>query len=209
MLNTEDPMKIGAFFYHAGDDVQRVYEHVVIPELARVSEGHALVTTYDYVIRLLDSEFLGHDNKSVQISVFDGMRKQSNEKWQASLARLCQQLKFCGYNAETDEKMLKQKVITNCLDVGMRAKLMKKERSLTDVWRSSHRINSVNAKATDRQSPTGDEVKAVIQKPKNGLTWLNCGFDGHSRGDGSCPAKGKPCNGCKRIGHNRSAGRKS
>lgn len=203
---TDDERLKGAFFYYAGNEMHATYLRLVAQQRAEIGEDIEIAHAYSDVLDLFDEEFLRANNTDVQISVFDAMKKTNNEKWFAFVSRLRQQLRFCGHNDETQEILIKQKIIANCGNKETRAKLLKKDRSLADVLTivtTAEVVDSYDASISEQQATTSG-VNAVGQDTKqNGPKCFGCGRSGHKRGENACVAKGKACYGCGRVGHFR------
>jgi len=52
-----------------------------------------------------------------------------------------------------------------------------------------------------RSHSRGQGANRGRSQSRGGQKCFNCGYSGHSYTDSSCPAKGKPCDKCKKLGH--------
>lgn len=205
-FNSND-QKLGALFYYAGADVQRIFDQKVATMEADLAEGEQLVLTYNTVMNVLDGEFANRGNPAYQMSLFKSMSQNEKETIVSYVNRLREQIKFCGYSSpEVEEMEIKSQLIEKGRSEKLRQAMFKKDRTLEEMIALAvsyenaqlyeDEFNSV--KKTAKSEYSGSDVCALQAKPKR--CW-DCNREGHFRGAQQCPAKGKVCRKCNGKGH--------
>jgi hypothetical protein len=212
---TDDHRKLSRLLFRAGVEVQKIYDQERVKSLEEESSDGEIISEYLEALRLLDRVFLKQNNEPFQRSIFRRMEQRTDETLAAFLVRLREQAQFCNFgDTEAVEKALKDQIISAGKSDKLRREMLKKERSLREVLQLAQSLENVEQfEKANKRKLEPISVNEVEDKPKKyfperqgperklkGLCWA-CNRPGHVKGDTSCPAKGKRCMKCNRIGH--------
>jgi hypothetical protein len=213
-----DRRKLAKLLFMAGPEVQKVYEQ----EKAKLEENDSdgeIVSEFQEALQILDKAFLKQNNEPLQRSIFRRTEQKEGESVAAFVVRLREQAQFCNFgNQEAIEKALKDQLISGGSSSKLRREMLKKERTLQEILQLAQSIENVDnfEKVNKRR---GDEslvceIETKRQKPGGSNDWQSrtseaqakalcwaCNRPGHRKGSQECPAKGKKCLKCNKIGH--------
>lgn len=148
--------------------------------------------------------------------------KNPNEKVDEFVVRLRQQMKMCGLITEVQELMFIDKIINNCVEPVLKSRLREKDYVLKEILAIARPVELENTRNKDERTSRAsnvDEIRVSNNRQIRGQrfdsnnrkdlrTFLNCGKLGHISSSVGCPARGKRCSKCERIGHFETTCRK-
>lgn len=179
-------------------------------------------TVFDVAKTLLNDNFVPEVNVAYERSVFRGMSQLPNESVEMYISRLRQRAKYCNFH--NIDEMIRDQVIEKCSSHRLRRKLLER----TNVTLQQVRQIALSIETSEKQATTIEnfgklDINAVKttkyptfrsksmdrqhrqsmtpQSDKSRRKCYSCGYNGHESSDERCPARGKKCNYCKKIGH--------
>lgn len=200
---------------HGGKDIQMLYN--TLPEAQNEDESKG----YEVLMKALDQQLNRQKLKVYERETFRKLNKNPHEKVDEFVVRLRQQIKMCGLGNEVQEIMIIDKIIDNCEEPVLRSRLREKDYELKEILGIARQVElEITRNKTERTSTAGnvDSIRTTNKKLVRGRfdsnstreerTCFNCGKSGHIASAVGCPARGKKCSKCERIGHFQSTCRK-
>lgn len=216
--------KLAYLLLKAGTDVQRIY--TAKKESIEKDDDHEVVSEFEEALQILDGEFLLQRNDSFQRALFRRIVQEPNESILSFVSRLRSQVKYCGIESEKErERAVKDQIMDKCSSHKLKQEMWKEDRDLNGLMKLAQSLENAeiyekNFKAQDnaeqpvnwinnnkrfKPSYKGSSSKSSglhqQDQTKDPSACWNCGKTGHMKGSSMCPAKGKQCLECKRIGH--------
>ena len=211
----DDKVKRLRLLLHGGSDIQLLYD--TLPEAQLGDES----CSYDNLMRAIEHHLNRPILKVYERETLRSMKKQPNEKVDEFVVRLRQQAAKCGLAPDFQEIMIIDQLIENCQEVEMRSRLMTKDFilfELIDIARQvEFEVEKKKKSEKARFAENINDIKVENRRPSrtrfennsnDQRTCFNCGRSGHLASAESCPARGKKCNKCQRIGHFENTCRK-
>lgn len=209
-----DGRKLAKLLFHAGKEVQKVFEQEKMKVQEESDSDGEVISEYLEALRILDCVFLKQNNEPFQRSIFRRLEQRTDESLAAFLVRLREHAQFCNFgDGNAVEKALKDQIISTGRSDVLRREMLKRERPLREVIQLAQSLENVEQfeKANKRRAEpmavnevSEKQFKPVgprgQEQPGKGLCWA-CNRPGHRKGDAGCPAKGKKCMKCARVGH--------
>lgn len=160
-------------------------------------------------INLLDEFYAPRLNTQHEAYVLRLIEQGPDEKFDEFVQRIRAQVEKCAFQNETEELMTILQILSGVKSNETRRKILEKERTLEEVLTIGRHdeILKENLKSygTDRGESSTQMVQRVVRAEKSnvngGGSCFNCGFKGHYASAKECPARGKTCNKCKKVGH--------
>ncbi|KAJ8734513.1 hypothetical protein PYW08_013763 [Mythimna loreyi] len=180
---------------------------------ANVNIGNA-VNVFDIAISKLDDYFLPKQNKTYERHIFRQIEQVEGESFEQFLLKLRDQAAKCKFD-KPDDQIIDQ-ITGNCLSSELRKKIltMGDEITLDKVISAAKTIEIVNhqLESYEKKDKTNtNEINAIKTTYKNKSKWETknkefskcgrCGQAAHTSQGSACPALGKKCNGCGKLGH--------
>ena len=206
-----EKVQCNVFLHVAGLDAQMIHSQFEIPddELERITP----------LIERFRNYCLGKTNLTVVRYRFNSYR-QMNESMDSYIAGLRARAANCEYGTLHDS-LLRDRIICGVADDQLREKLLHTQELTLHLCITMCRLSEIRSTdvSTTNDEKIENEVNAIIRAGRNEKrgnprnTWRQstpnttggseCGWCGynHPRDRDSCPAKGKECNHCKKIGH--------
>ena len=205
------PERKKAILLHClGEEGQRIYE--TLPPVVKQEQSE---TVFDLTVRQLDSFFIPKVNVIVERFTFRQRAQQPQETTAEYVSVLRGLASNCRFVNMTDD-MIRDMVVEKTIHTRLREKLLQDpdltlERTLTvaDAFERALREAAVMsgqptapvvAKLT-HPPPCRQRKKKTPQKTPTQSTCFNCGRSSHTTGSKDCPARGRACNSCGRLGH--------
>ena len=197
---TNDAQKRSLLLYYAGPDVSDIFD--TLP-----SQG----TTFDEAVTCLTTYFAPKKNTEFERFKFREEKQLPGETVDSYHMRLQQLAKSCEFHNKDDE--IKSQIIRGCLSTRLRRRALRQETTLKELLDHARaaELAEVQASSIEKSgtsTSTSESVNKVIhnknvRKPKQSNDKSkDCYFCGGSYPhSGSCPARNKKCNYCKKTGH--------
>jgi len=217
---TDKAQKRAMLLHLSGPEVQDVFE-----TLSGTGDD------YDAALASLTQYFQPRKNVSFERHSFRQAAQQPNESMDAYVTRLRNLAKTCEYKEAEDEMIRDQivdKCVSNSL---RRRLLREGTLTLDKCLEIARAVEAADLHASKIESATGQspgQVNRIVEEnskeqPSRNSTWRDtrsqrngrnvntpgntrsvcycCGRPGHRAKDPSCPANGKNCNNCSKVGH--------
>lgn len=211
-------IKAGYVMISGGEEIRSlIYSLDLIPEEEDVEEGFRF---YDALMHNLDAHFRGMADRSIDLSIFNGLKQEESEGARDFRIRVHRHARLCGIGEQ--DVIIKSRFID-----GMRDKLTA-QRAYMEDWELDKIVEVASrGEAAVALKPRGwlstpaqsVEVAEVVETgttavgrlkdtPRTGTKakdqpaaskCYNCGLIRRSKH--SCPAKGKKCINCGKMGH--------
>ncbi|XP_055631725.1 uncharacterized protein LOC129771752 isoform X2 [Toxorhynchites rutilus septentrionalis] len=203
-----------------GSQLQAIFQS--LPD----SEKFAMVSLekayYDVAIQALDDFFQPGRQDVLERHNLRRMKQQEGERFAEFVIRIRQQISECGVDKYEQsvckiltDIMLTDTIIEGCISDELRKQILQKDRSIEEIeeigksledfgsnreeFRQHERVYGIQTKR--RYQPL-KQKEDFLQKFKNPeMNCFQCGLFGHISSDTRCPARGKWCKRCKKIGH--------
>ena len=199
--------KRSLLLYLAGPDVEKIFE--TIPDNGDEKD-------YDVAAKKLTEHFAPKKNITYEIHVFRKAQQRHGETIDQFYTRLCQLAKTCEFANEKHE--IKIQLIERCSSTRVRRKALREEAiTLDDLLKygRSLEVSEQQAGELEKTHEHSDSINALhkntnrsrtrnppYNKSKAEQMCFYCGGSyPHPGGKTSCPAFGKECRGCGRLGH--------
>ncbi|XP_026746187.1 uncharacterized protein LOC113507529 [Trichoplusia ni] len=159
-------------------------------------------------IKKLDEYFAPKQSKRFERHVFRLIKQEENEKFEKFVVRLRQQAAKCQF-VDLDDQLLDQ-ITDRCSSEELRKKILKNgdKMTLEDVIAEANALEIINRQLGDfiQKQNRNQDVNQVESSSKNKnqrrkRECFRCGGWNHLAYDEKCPARGKKCTKCERIGH--------
>ncbi|CAH2089953.1 unnamed protein product [Euphydryas editha] len=170
------------------------------------------VDVFNVAITKLDEYFAPKQNKRYERHLFRQIKQEENEKFEKYLVRLRQQALKCQFT-DVEDNLIDQ-IIEKCSSDELRKKILRAGETitLTDVITEANTLEVVERQLSDFNRENKDQTVNKIDTQVEKKTFINnrkkecfrCGSWNHLASDVKCPAKGKTCNKCKKMGHFQS-----
>ena len=178
------------------------------------------LSKYDDAVRALTQYFAPSTNIPFERHVFRSIAQRDKETVEQFVTRLRQKAETCEF-ADTDQQ-IRDQVIEKCFSNVLRQKFLEKGRDLTltmlrEIARSYETSTAQVANFSNSDSRSQQEVNRLkfklarvnrnvnqssrISTAGEQLKCYHCGNVGHRAKDANCPAKGRECLKCKKVGH--------
>nr|XP_049699503.1 uncharacterized protein LOC110376634 [Helicoverpa armigera] len=163
---------------------------------------------FEVAIKKLDEYFAPKQNKRYERHLFRQMKQEENEKFEKYLVRLRQQALKCQFT-DVDDNLIDQ-IIEKCSSEELRKKVLRagEKITLTEVITEANTLEVVERQLGDFSQKGKDTVSKIEIREKdkpfmknNKKECFRCGSWNHLAYDAKCPAKGKICIKCKKVGH--------
>ena len=202
--------------------------HCIGPECHDIYSTFDICTpvTYNTVIKQFEEYFIPHKNESLESYKFFSRKQKENESFDVYLTELRKLASECCFG-ELKDRMIKDKIVSGVLSSKLRDKLLR-ESDLT--LKKTILICKAAELATERvkemeEGTSVDRIKTFTKKKKENVfqkkdfnqkkkenfypkknfvkrdNYPECGRCGFSHARNNCPAFGKKCMKCKKIGH--------
>ncbi|XP_053617728.1 uncharacterized protein K02A2.6-like [Plodia interpunctella] len=208
------PQKKRATLLHFGGiGLQEIYYNLPGAHV-EVQDG---VDIFQAALEKLDEFFLPKQNRVYERHMFRLLKQDDGEKFERFLVRLRKQADKCNFDKKDDH--LIDQITEKCASSELRKKILTIGDSITleKIIREANTLEIVNNQLENYGSKKeGDkEINAILYKNKKEESLQEkqtsfkrkscgrCGSTRHQSEDDSCPAKGKKCHHCGRIGHFR------
>lgn len=202
---TDAKKKTAQLLHFAGMDLQDLFED--LPDPGPVPEED---DEYKKAMRKLDNRFKTEDNFPYERHIFRQMSFHDSETADQFITRLRKQARHCNFGAALEDN-LRDQLIEKVKDLELKKRLLETknvtlEQALnkTRAWESAN-LQVKDMSGVDVGAPKAQSEAVNLVKPsgdgKRNLVCHNCGREGHIRRDRNCPARGKKCAKCSKIGH--------
>nr|XP_026484830.1 uncharacterized protein K02A2.6-like [Vanessa tameamea] len=203
---TTSSKKRASLLHWGGQELQEILFN--IPGGYVTADGN--VDVFKVAITKLDEYFAPKQNKRYERHLFRQIKQEENEKFEKYLVRLRQQALKCQF-MDVDDNLIDQ-IIEKCSSDELRKKILRAGETITlsEVITEANTLEVVERQLNDfnRKDQTINKIDTQVEK----RTFINngkkecfrCGSWNHLAYDVKCPAKGKTCNKCKKMGHFQS-----
>lgn len=175
---------------------------------------------FEIAIKNLDDHFLPKQNKTYERHIFRLIKQEESESFEKFLIRLRDQAGKCKFDKPEDSII--DQIIERCSSSELRKKILilGDEVTLDKVIIEANTLQivnqqlesyeqkeickttSVNAITTkNRNSQKEQRTEKKCYEERKGSKCGRCGSALHNSQDLTCPAKGRKCNGCGKLGH--------
>ncbi|XP_049880106.1 uncharacterized protein K02A2.6-like [Pectinophora gossypiella] len=180
------------------------------------------IDVFDVAIKKLDEYFCPKQNKTYERHIFRLIKQEDGENFEKFLVRLRDQAAKCKFD-KPEEHIIDQ-IIGKCASSELRKKVltMGDEAALDKIItvantleivnhqldsyeqrdkKKTEEINLINTKDRRNMRPRWERAGKEHDDKNNRSKCNRCGNAFHVTSDANCPAKGKKCNGCGKLGH--------
>ncbi|CAB3992802.1 Retrovirus-related Pol poly from transposon, partial [Paramuricea clavata] len=199
---TDQKQKRAVLLHLAGPDVQEVFE--TLPNTG---------DDYKTALEKLNEYFQPKRNIPFERHVFRQASQQPDESMDVFVTRLRTLSKTCVFGEQTDEA-IRDQAIDKCVSKELRRRLLRepdidlsKLLTISRAFEQSHfqaqemeQYNTENSGGSRRETPSHINNTGASRGP-----CYCCGNTGHRAKDVRCPANGKTCRSCNKVGHFASA----
>lgn len=200
--------KRASLLHWGGQELQEILFNIP-GGYVKASEGDDRdIDVFEVAIKKLDEYFAPKQNKRYERHIFRQLKQEENEKFEKYLVRLRQQALKCQFT-DVDDSLIDQ-IIEKCSSEELRKKLLRagEKITLTEVITEANTLEVVERQLGDFSQKGNDQTvnkinTQVKEKTSNNSkkACFRCGSWNHLAYDEKCPAKGKICNKCKKVGH--------
>ncbi|XP_065204609.1 uncharacterized protein K02A2.6-like [Planococcus citri] len=204
---TDDKQKQATLLSLGGMDLQDIY--YAIPGNETKSDEE---TWYQQTIRLLDAYFIPKSNVTYERYVFSKIIQRPDELTEQFINRLRRQVTKCEYSDE--DAQLCQQIVAGCCNGEIRKECLEKRvLSVGAIQEIAQKIETVSSqlsafepKSTPASIPGVNSINRIASSNStrsndSKISCYGCGSSKHRTKDDSCPAVGKECHFCHKIGH--------
>ena len=213
-LNKEDgEIQVASLIYSMGMQAETIFQTFSFEDPAHQND-------HDRVLAKFNSHFVPTVNKIHERAKFHSRRQQPGENMETYIRTLYEMAKTCGYSGEQKEEQIRDQLVVGILDKQTSEKLqLKDDLKLADaieICRSAELVKSqmrsqaecveaVRAKKPFQkfQKPNSQQKRPPPKPQDQENKCPNCAFV--HRQKGVCPAKGKKCSFCGKVGHFQKA----
>ena len=189
----------------------RVKVFQAIPNADVEEDEEKGIDPYKVALTKLDEYFAPKHHESMERNIFGTLKPEPGENLEKFMLRAREQAYKCnfGTNQQENRDICVIDKITLLAPHDLREKLLQKDQLTLDDVVASHQSVKYQASRMVLAGPSGQsqtmitgEVNRLYTPPSNRAQECSrCGRRGHLANDKICPARDKPCNQCKRIGH--------
>lgn len=198
-LNKKPPeVQVANFMTAIGTDAQKIYKTFALSE-AESKEVEVVKAKFK-------EHFTPKINPAYERYKFNKMKQQEGESFTDFLTTARLQAKKCQFGNLTDE-LLRDRIIVGISNDDVREKLLGDptidlEKAI-HLCRASEQATLQLKEMTAKETKTVDVVNAKTKKNSSHQTdWKkNCKYCGSTHRRAECPAYGKTCNSCRKVGH--------
>lgn len=192
-----------------GSDLQDIFYN--LPGANAEAKDNADV--FKIAIDTLNDYFAPKQSKVYERHIFRLLAQNQNEKFDQYLVKLRKQAEKCKFD-KPDEHLIDQ-IAEKCSSTDLRKKILTigDDITLDRIITEAHTLEVVDHQMKNYREDSNQETNAVFQK-KNADKAYNqrriascnctrCGSHKHEATDQTCPARGKKCHVCGKLGHFR------
>ncbi|XP_038221597.1 uncharacterized protein K02A2.6-like [Zerene cesonia] len=201
--------KRASLLHWGGQELQEILFNIPGGYVALTEDDGHDIDVFEVSIKKLDEYFAPKQNKRYERHLFRQMKQEENEKFEKYLVRLRQQALKCQFT-DVDDCLIDQ-IIEKCSSEELRKKVLRagEKITLTEVITEANTLEVVERQLGDFSQKGKDQAVNRIDTQLKEKTYINrskkecyrCGSWNHLAYDAKCPAKGKLCNKCKKVGH--------
>lgn len=195
--------KRASLLHWGGPELQEIFYN--IPGADVKDDGQ--IDVFKVAIDKLDEYFAPQQSKRFERHIFRGIKQEENEKFEKFIVRLRQQASKCKF-VDLDDQLIDQ-ITEKCNSEELRRKILKSgdDMTLNQIIIEANALEIVSRQLENfcNKGRTQD-VNRIELKPRNKplpkkRECFRCGSWNHLAADDKCPAKGKKCLKCEKIGH--------
>ncbi|KAJ8735710.1 hypothetical protein PYW07_007330 [Mythimna separata] len=212
---TTPSQKRASLLHWGGSELQEIFYNIpdeattnTSEEASASSEGSVSTDVFKMAIKKLDEYFAPKQSKRFERHVFRLIKQEENEKFEKFVVRLRQQAAKCQF-VDVDDQLLDQ-ITDRCSSEELRKKILKNgdKMTLEDVIAEANALEVINRQLEDfsQKQKRNQDVNQVKDNSNNKnqrgkRECFRCGGWNHLAYDEKCPARGRKCTKCGRIGH--------
>ncbi|XP_050678468.1 uncharacterized protein LOC126974842 [Leptidea sinapis] len=208
-INTSSK-KRASLLHWGGQELQEILFNLPGGYVQAIDDGD--IDVFEVAIKKLDEYFAPRQNKRYERHLFRQIKQDENEKFEKYLVRLRQQALKCQFT-DIDDSLIDQ-IIEKCSSEELRKKVLRagEKITLSEVINEANTLEVVERQLGDFSQKGKDQTIHKIDTQATEKTFINnrkktcfrCGSWNHLAFDAKCPAKGKICIKCKKVGHYQS-----
>lgn len=145
----------------------------------------------------LTDHFAPSKNKTYERCQFHRIKQQANENFEDFLQKVQTQVKKCSYGANADEFVMDQIVVGVFSDTTRQKLWTEDDLNLEKAKKICRAAERATKQISELQSSSVDQTVSALKESK----MFKCKRCGTTHGPRQCPAFGKACSNCKRLGH--------
>ncbi|XP_037969728.2 uncharacterized protein LOC119692645 [Plutella xylostella] len=198
--------KRASLLHFGGPELQEIFFNIPGTEDGASNEGDVFTSA----IAILDAYFAPKQSKRFERHIFRQIKQEEDEKFEKYLVRLRQQASKCQFT-DVEDHLIDQ-ITEKCYSEDLRKKILRSGDKITlnDIVSEANALEAIHRQLEgfDRKghNHTTQAVNAMGTKKTENETQkkkecFRCGSWSHLAYDDRCPAKGKKCLQCGKIGH--------
>lgn len=220
--------KRSKLLHFGGPQLQALFQN--LPDVEKFTYVTPEKQYYDVAIQAFDAFFQPGRQDVLERHKLRRLKQLQGERFAEFVVRVRQQIGECGFEkypekvrAILSDIMLVDTIAEGCRSEELRKRILQKDRSVEEIEEIGKSLEGVEQQikdfATVREEEHGGGRVYKIQTHKqikytpatssvdrsrtsnDQLKCFKCGFSGHISSEAKCPARGKMCNHCKRLGH--------
>ena len=221
-LDIDNHKRKWALMLHYGGEKMRTLEKQIdYDKTAKFDEAE---DNYRCLKEALTTHFAPSKNTTYASFLFHSMMQEEGELIDSYVTRLRKQAKLCGFcNKDCTERAIRNQIVVGCKSQRMRRKALSEDLQLDRLIQTARAEESANANAQQMEKnseqllePPSDvfkvskrpgkysgrsKVQNALNPPHEEKRCFSCGGAFPHAKERPCPAKGKNCNKCGRVGH--------
>lgn len=180
-------------------------------------ESSVNVDVFKVALTKLDEYFLPKQSKVYERHVFRLLKQEEGEKFEKFVVRLRNQAEKCKFQSMKQDDHLIDQIAEKCTSMDVRKKVLTlgDDVTLEKIITEANTLEVVNHQLEDYGNKNkSQEINQIIKRGENRgnrsesqfkgkINCGRCGSNSHASNSANCPAIGKKCHSCEKIGHFR------
>lgn len=220
--------KRSKLLHFGGPQLQALFQN--LPDAEKFSYVTPEKQYYDVAIQAFDAFFQPGRQDVLERHKLRRLKQLQGERFAEFIVRVRQQIGECGFEKYPEKVrcilsdiMLIDTIAEGCRSEELRKRILQKDRSVEEIEEIGKSLEEVEQQIKDftmvreeehergrvykiqthkqRKYTPASSNAAYARMNKDHLKCFKCGFSGHISSEAKCPARGKICNHCKRLGH--------
>lgn len=198
--------KRASLLHFGGPELQEIFFNIPGTEDGASNEGDVFTSA----IAILDAYFAPKQSKRFERHIFRQIKQEEDEKFEKYLVRLRQQASKCQFT-DVEDHLIDQ-ITEKCYSEDLRKKILRSGDKITlnDIVSEANALEAIHRQLEgfDRkghnhttQAVNAMETRKTENETQKKKECFRCGSWSHLAYDDRCPAKGKKCLQCGKIGH--------
>ncbi|XP_055640002.1 uncharacterized protein K02A2.6-like isoform X1 [Toxorhynchites rutilus septentrionalis] len=223
---SDQKKKRSKLLHFGGPQLQALFQN--LPDVEKFSYVTPEKQYYNVAIQAFDDFFKPGRQDVLERHKLRRLKQLQGERFAEFVVRVRQQIGECGLEKYPEKVrgilfdiMLVDTIAEGCRSEELRKRFLQKDRSVEEIEKFVKSLEEVEQQikifgTTDEEENVAGRVYKIqtykekkyssvtegkFRKTNDQYKCFKCGFSGHISSDTRCPARGRVCNHCKRVGH--------